>query len=300
MALFSERYGYTKPAEVLIREKTTEEIENALCSCYDMLNDYIIRDISYKDEAYEEMELFLWMNFLNKRRNDFYRDFGSHMIVATYVLKEKKYPWYQKLNMVEMSVKWLCKRGENDQRLLNTAQSFTAWINHEFERLNYAYRFVDKEIVEITSEEEIVSIEQAIKGSENNVQLHLQTALGLLAKKPSGDYRNSIKESISAVEAVCRELTGKGTLGDALNELEKTGVVIPKVMKLGFDKLYGYTNNKETGIRHALMDNEGSYIPSSAEAVLCWCRVRPLSTICMLKERNNGWGNDYYVKKLIV
>ena len=62
-------------------------------------------------------------------------------------------------------------------------------------------------------------------------------------------------------------LTGKSTLGDALNELEKTGVVIPKVMKLGFDKLYGYTNNKETGIRHALMDNDGSFIPSSDEAV---------------------------------
>ena len=119
----------------------------------------------------------------------------------------------------------------------------------------------------ITSKEEIVSIEKAIKVSENNVKLHLQTALGLLAKKPSGDYRNSIKESISAVEAVCRELTAKSTLGDALNELEKTGVVIPKVMKLGFDKLYGYTNNKETGIRHALMDNDGSYIPSSDEAV---------------------------------
>ena len=86
-------------------------------------------------------------------------------------------------------------------------------------------------------------------------------------EKSTGDYRNSIKESISAVEAVCREMTGKNNLGDALNELEKTGVVIPKVMKIGFDKLYGYTNNKETGIRHALMDNEGTYIPSSSEAI---------------------------------
>lgn len=260
MALFSERYGYTKPAEVLIREKLTSEIENALCSCYDRLEDHI-------GETYTDMELFLWTNYLNKRLKEFYLGYGVHKTVATFVLEEKKYPWYQKLNMVEMSVKWLYKRGENDQRLRNTAQSFTALINHEFERLNYAYRFVDKEIVEITSEEEIVSIEQAIKGSENNVKLHLQTALGLLAKKPSGDYRNSIKESISAVEAVCRELTGKNTLGDALNELEKAGVVIPKVMKMGIEKLYGYTNNKETGIRHALMDNEGSYIPSSDEAV---------------------------------
>ena len=33
MALFSERYGYTKPSEVLIREKITTEIENVICSC---------------------------------------------------------------------------------------------------------------------------------------------------------------------------------------------------------------------------------------------------------------------------
>ena len=266
MALFSERYGYTKPADVLIREKVTEEIENALCSCYDRLEYHIIHNFSYHDETYKEMELFLWTNFLNKRRNDFYRDFGGHMIVATYVLKEEKFQWYEKLNMVEMSVKWFYKKSVGNQALLSTTRSFTEMINHEFERLNYAYRFVDKEIVEISSEEEIVAIEQAVNGSANNVKLHLQTALSHLAKKPMADYRNSIKESISAVEAVCRELTEKSTLGEALSELENVGVVIPKVMKLGFDKLYGYTNNKETGIRHSLMDNEGTYIPSSAEA----------------------------------
>lgn len=260
MALFSERYGYTKPAEVLIREKITVEIENALCTCFDRLEDHI-------GDTYADMELFLWTNYMNRRLKEFYLGYGVHKTVATYILKEKKYSWFQKLNMVEESVKWLYESAEDEQVLWSAARGFTAIINHEFKRLNYAYRFVDKEIVEITSEEEIVSIEQAIKGSENNVKLHLQTALSLLAKKPSSDYRNSIKESISSVEAVCRELTGKGTLGDALNELEKTGVVIPKVMKLGFDKLYGYTNNKETGIRHALMDNEGSFIPSSAEAV---------------------------------
>ena len=38
MALFSERYGYTKPSDVLIRETITEEIVNGICSCYDYLN----------------------------------------------------------------------------------------------------------------------------------------------------------------------------------------------------------------------------------------------------------------------
>jgi len=267
MALFSERYGYTKPVEVLIREKITEDIENALCTCYDVLEDAIRRGHFSNMDTFKDMELFLWTDFLNKRHNDFFCDFGGHMIVATQVLKDNSYEWFQKLNMVELSVKWLFAIGEKDPLLVKLANAFISRINHEFERLNYAYRFVEKEIVEISSKEEIVTIEKAIKNSENNVRLHLQSALSLLAKKPTGDYRNSIKESISAVEAVCREMTGKNNLGDALNELEKTGVVIPKVMKIGFEKLYGYTNNKETGIRHALMDNEGTYIPSSLESI---------------------------------
>lgn len=246
----------------------TEEMENALCTCYDVLADSLSRGgYSYNNETYKEMELFLWTDFLNKRRNDFYGDYGGYMIVATRVLKNKEMEWFMKLNMVELSVKWLYAIGTKDPLIVKLANAFTGRINSEFERLNYAYRFVEKEIVEISSKEEIVAIETALKKIENNVRVHLQSALNLLAKKPTGDYRNSIKESISAVEAVCREMTGKNTLGDALNELEKAGIEIPKVLKLGFEKLYGYTNNKETGIRHALMDNEGSYIPSSAEAI---------------------------------
>lgn len=267
MALFSDRYGYTKPSDVLIREAITKEIENAICSCYDYLYDYFRKHFSYNDKTYEEMELFLWTNFLNERRNDFYSSYGGHMVVATRVLKDEEREWFIKLNMVELSVKWLFAVSTNDQRRTKIAKDFTILINNEFERLNYAYRFVDKEIVEITSKEEIISIERAIKDSENNVKMHLQSALSLLAKKPVGDYRNSIKESISAVEVVCRERTGKNTPGDALNDLAKKGIEIPNVLKIGFEKIYGYTNNKETGIRHALMDEDGTYVPSSEEAV---------------------------------
>lgn len=97
--------------------------------------------------------------------------------------------------------------------------------------------------------------------------MHLNKALELYAKKTSGDYRNSIKESISAVEAYCREKTGEGTLGKALNKLESNGIIIPMLLKLAFEKLYAYTNQPDTGIRHALMDDEGIYTPGADEAL---------------------------------
>lgn len=267
MALFSERYGYTKASDVLIREKMTEAIENALCSGFDLLEESLKKIDCSNNGPFVRMELFLWTNFLNQRRNDFFFGYGRHQIVATTVLNNDKMAWHRKLSMLELSVQWLLENGKNYQGLKSIARNFVSFINCEFERLNYAYRFVGNEIVPITSKKEIDTIELAAKASENNVSMHLQSALDLLAKKPVGDYRNSIKESITAVEAVCRDMTSKDTLGDALNELKKSGMDIPNVLKIGFEKLYGYTNDKETGIRHALMDKEGSYIPSSAEAI---------------------------------
>jgi hypothetical protein len=83
----------------------------------------------------------------------------------------------------------------------------------------------------------------------------MKRALDLLADRKSPDYRNSIKESISAVEAICSLEAGSSstTLGQALKELEKKkSVDMHPALKGAFDKLYGYTSDAE-GIRHALL-----------------------------------------------
>ena len=79
------------------------------------------------------------------------------------------------------------------------------------------------------------------------------------------DYRNSIKESISAVECVCREITSESTLDRALKNLENKGVVLNPRMKDGLKNLYFYTNDGSTGIRHALMDDANA--PTADEAI---------------------------------
>lgn len=121
--------------------------------------------------------------------------------------------------------------------------------------------------MEITSKEEIATIENTLEDSTDNIRMYLSKALELYAKRPEGDYSNSIKESISAVEAYCRDKTGESTLGKALNNLEKKGILFPKALISAFKKLYEYTNQKDTGIRHALMDQDGTYMPSGDEAL---------------------------------
>ena len=86
------------------------------------------------------------------------------------------------------------------------------------------------------------------------VSEHLARALQLLGDREQPDYRNSIKESISAVESMAKIVTKNdgATLGDALRVLEKNDEIHP-ALRNGMSNLYGYTNDAD-GIRHAMLE----------------------------------------------
>lgn len=148
----------------------------------------------------------------------------------------------------------------------NTSGQLVGEFNKVLERENSAYRFVSGCITPISSSEEVEEVESAIRNSDRyaGVRTHIQTALGLLTDRENPDYRNSIKESISAVESLAKKLVGdeKDTLGNALKILEDKHNLHAS-MKSAFLKLYGYTSDAG-GIRHALMD--GSATPTKADA----------------------------------
>ena len=262
MALFSERNGYTKVSDVIIREKITPEIKNAICSCFDELGTiYLSSGYNSGTDKLVELETHIWRKFLNERLANY--DPNSFSIPE--YIENPFLPWFKVLDLIEFSIKYMCQCDEKNK--LTASTRFVTLLNSEFKRLNFAYRIVNFEIVEITSEQEIKAIEDAIETSPGNIKMHLNSALEKLAQRPIGDYRNSIKESISAVEAFCREKTGENTLGKALNKLEKSGLVIHSSLKSAFEKLYVYTNQEDTGIRHALMDDEENYTPTAEEAL---------------------------------
>lgn len=135
---------------------------------------------------------------------------------------------------------------------------FKAYCNDVLERELSAYRFVGDLITAVTEEEEIAEIEEAqgSRGSLKPVSVHISRALGLLADRTAPDYPNSIKEAISAVEAMCNLIAGSSstTLGQALKELDRQNtVVMHPALSGAFRQLYGYTSDAE-GIRHALLD----------------------------------------------
>ena len=135
-----------------------------------------------------------------------------------------------------------------------TNMQFVEACNYVLESDLSAYRFVGKQITQITSKEEIAEIDEALVTPFKTVNTHLESALNLLSDRKSPDYRNSIKESISSIEALSRIVTGdnKATLGKALDKIEREGKIeLHGALKKAFDSLYGYASSAE-GIRHAL------------------------------------------------
>lgn len=128
------------------------------------------------------------------------------------------------------------------------------YVNSIFEREYIGYRFIDEKIVPISDKHEVSAIREALENKYQPVREHIAKANTLLADRENPDYENSIKESISAVEAICEILTSTGgkeaTLGSMLKKLEDKGIKIHPALKAAYSSLYGYTSDA-SGIRHA-------------------------------------------------
>ena len=260
------------PKDTFIREKITVEIENAICSAFDILKsqfDYYDSNTFRSGNTYESLQLAIWELFENNRRNAFYASGRNQSNVSVnFILSDAQ--WFRKLDLLEFTICWMQNHFlENDSRRRNI-QYFIYYLNERFKSLRFAYRIIGNQIIEITTEEEIVEIEKALS-HKDNISEHINSALKLLSQRPDPDFRNSIKESISAVECICREQTGKSSLGDALKELRLKGTNIPKILINAFEKLYVYTNDKSTGIRHALMDDGNTPCYEEAKYMLVTC-----------------------------
>ena len=91
MALFSERYGYKKVSDVIIRERITPEIKNAICTCFDKLNNiFELAGYIYSTSLCIELEKHIWTNFLNQRLAYFER---LHYVPTDYIEKYDT-KWY--------------------------------------------------------------------------------------------------------------------------------------------------------------------------------------------------------------
>jgi hypothetical protein len=251
---FSERIGL-KPVKSKIQiDSMDDDLRNTLWNCLTIFYWESTNQINYNID--DEMRSFIqriWIQYF-KVPVDTIPDSWIFVLsqIREYFFKASWNQIYDFIEFISM----------DDYSIDKVNKGFRSTCNNILEKEVSGYRFVDENIVKITSEEEIATIEGAMKATGSSLkpmQVHLKTALDFLSNRKSPDYRNSIKESISAVEAICKLITGspKATLGQALKKLNDKNVKIHPALETAFQAMYGYTSEKD-GIRHSLMDESTS------------------------------------------
>ena len=173
-------------------------------------------------------------------------------------------PYNEVLDIIE----YICNLLEPCSGTATVYQKF----NNLFEQECIGYRFVSKQIVPITDESEAQEIGQACQTPFDGARTQLQKALGFLSDREHPDYKNCIKESISAVESVCKVISGneKAALKDALTGLIANGMNIHGSLKSAILALYGYASD-EGGIRQAERETESTVTFEEAKLMMVTC-----------------------------
>lgn len=253
---FSERYGYKKVRELVQLDSMDEPLRNALWS---LLKIHLWDKVQYSTGIYSgyylsgsgngEIMLLcrrLWYSYFKKPLDQLDDDWNKvYSELRRYFFEAE---WYEVYDFLE----FVANNYEGDRFRDKFVKSCNVALEHEVS----AYRFVEGIIARITEQQEVEEVEDAMARARGPVQAHLRRALELLASRDKPDYRNSIKESISAVESLVSLTLNeeKGTLGQLLKRLEDE-ITLHPALKSAFSNLYGYTSD-EGGIRHALLEAE--------------------------------------------
>ncbi|WP_353140863.1 AbiJ-NTD4 domain-containing protein [Acinetobacter pragensis] len=266
---FSERYGYKPVREIIQKESMDDELRNGIWSVFHLC---LWSKISHPSSSYSYTKNSNLNNLINKYWFNFFKKpndtipLRSHESITIIRNLFFKFEWHTIYSFIEETL-------ENyPSQYCEKKGKFIEQINQVLERENSAYRIINDDITPVTSEQEIQSIEEALENttSYSGVQQHLNQALKLMSDRQNPDYRNSIKESISAVESICKIVTDdeKATLGKALKIIEdKFG--LHSALKGSLSQLYGYTSDGD-GIRHAMLEESNlSYIDAKFMLVAC-------------------------------
>ena len=114
---------------------------------------------------------------------------------------------------------------------------------------NAGCQLVDGKFIPDLSREEAEEVRTARAVPFAQARGHMQKAGSLFSEREKPDYANSIKESISAVESLVKEFTGK-KMGPGLEKLRRDGFFPHSAFAEALKKHYGFASDAG-GIRHA-------------------------------------------------
>lgn len=269
---FSERIGKKPIKNILQIESIDMDLKNCLWNhiLENFFDKISPQDITY-GEASPRLQIseHIWKEYFKQPIDKFPQGPLGGRSIGHFIIYLRKWffaaEWFEIYDLLEH----LCEIESKVRLNLNLPEIFNKALKKEIA----GYRIINEKVVQITHEEEIKSIEEALTNTDKwtSVKSHLDSAIVALAEKNNPNYRNSIKESISAVESLCKIITGdeKATLGKALSEIESKHK-LHGALKSAFSSIYGYTSDSG-GIRHALLETDKAIDVNEAKFMLISC-----------------------------
>jgi hypothetical protein len=268
MSDFSIRFGYEQPKIALSIEEMPDSLRNGL---WDGLYNVFFSDVATYDiidrvdgysRSFEEITEKIWFNFFKKPTDTRSSD------PRTTRKEIREFFFSAPFNKVYEFIEFMA---ETKFEEVSHQRSFVDFCNRIFERELSQFRFAGETLVLISDREQVDEVAAAIdNGHSSAVSAHIRRAAELYSHYPSPDYRNSIKEAISAVEAAVRYVVGEKSTGVSKPLRKATGeFVMHPALRDGFEKLYAYTSD-EQGVRHAILD-EPSVTQEDARYMLVSC-----------------------------
>lgn len=120
------------------------------------------------------------------------------------------------------------------------------------------YRLLNKKAIPIVNDLEINEMNKALHTGVDSTDTAYNEAIALLANKNDPDYNAVIAKTSNALESMVITIANDNfisanTLGKAIKELEKKGIIFDKDMKAIIDAVYVYACN--AGLRHGGMNS---------------------------------------------
>lgn len=160
--------------------------------------------------------------------------------------------------------------------VLSKCTVYGNYIGHELNQIleeeSAGYRLINFMITPITNEEEILEIDSAMSTKISSVNTHIKSALAFLSDRKNPDPDNSIKESISALEALLRKAANSDSLDlrRALKSIMRDSNSIDQNIISAILNLYTFTNDS-SGVRHSHADTKNEVTLDDARFVLIIC-----------------------------
>lgn len=256
---FSERIGVREPLRLLQVGNMNPSLRNAI---WNAIAPFLPEVQSYSPSHDQYLSVYyrhIWTGFLKLKIDDTPDTCWSCR--SQLLIRFDKWDWMDVYDFLEFMVVNFLPDGAEVS------------INEVLASERSGYRFIEKTLAPIIDETEIAAISRVVECPDifSGARTHMTTAVGLFSMKVDPDYRNAIKEAVSAVESAAKVIAGSesATLSTAIKLIDGSLGLHP-AFRDAVLKFYGWTSD-EKGVRHSLLDEESTIDEADAHFAIVNC-----------------------------